>query len=54
MPEYSYRCRACDAQFSRREKMSEHGASPVQCPKCKSSDTESVLSAAYPRIPRKS
>ena len=54
MPEYSYRCRKCEALFSRREKMSEHGTSKVPCPECRSTDTESVLSAAYPRLPRKS
>ena len=54
MPQYDYRCRACDALFSRREKISDHSADAVPCPECMSTDTERVLSALYPRIARKS
>lgn len=55
MPTYDYRCRSCEGQFSRKETIAQHSsATPVACPTCRSTDVERVLSASYPRTPRKS
>ena len=54
MPTYEYHCRSCGEDFSRREKISEHGQHDESCPKCDSREVERVLSAAYPRTARKS
>lgn len=54
MPTYDYKCAACGEQFSRRESMNDHGRATVACPKCKATQVERVLSAAYPRTARKS
>lgn len=54
MPTYDYHCRSCGAEFSRVEKIADHGRDAIPCPKCKASETERVLSAPYPRTARKS
>lgn len=54
MPTYEYHCRSCGEDFSVREKIDEHGRRAATCPKCRASDVERVLSAAYPRTARKS
>ena len=55
MPAYDYRCRACQARFSKQETIAEHSrGAQVACPKCQSPDVERVIAAAYPRTPRKS
>ena len=54
MPTYDYHCRSCGADFNRIEKIADHGREAVNCPECKSAETERVLSAPYPRTARKS
>ena len=54
MPTYEYHCRSCGSDFSRVEKIAEHGRESVACPQCKASEAERVLSAPYPRTARKS
>jgi putative FmdB family regulatory protein len=54
MPVYDYHCRACGADFTRKERIGEHGHDPVTCPKCRASDVERVITASYARTPRKS
>ena len=54
MPTYEYHCRSCGSDFSRVEKIAEHGRERIECPGCQSSETERVLSAAFPRTARKS
>jgi putative FmdB family regulatory protein len=55
MPTYDYRCRACQGRFSRTESIAEHAAGgSVACPDCRSLEVERVISASYPRTPRKS
>lgn len=54
MPTYEYRCRACHQSFVVRERISEHEAANVLCPKCRSRDVDRVMSDFYARTPRKS
>ena len=54
MPVYEYHCKSCGADFSRTEKISEHGSSAVACPKCQGAEVERVISAAYAKTARKS
>jgi putative FmdB family regulatory protein len=55
MPTYDYRCRACQERFSRTESIAQHSAgAQVACPACRSTEVERILSASYPRTPRKS
>ena len=54
MPTYDYHCRACLENFSRREKIADHDADAVTCPKCGSTDVERVIGGFYARTPRKS
>jgi hypothetical protein len=69
MPTYDYRCRACRAEFSLKERIADHAmhgtasgvgsdrpaaASGPSCPRCRSDEVERVIGAAYPRTPRKS
>jgi putative FmdB family regulatory protein len=54
MPTYDYRCRSCQAEFSRIERIADHGPGTPSCPKCGSPDVERVISAAYARTARKS
>ena len=54
MPVYEYHCRSCGSEFSRTEKIADHGRAAVSCPKCRSEETERVISAPYPRTARKS
>ncbi|MDQ6829133.1 MAG: zinc ribbon domain-containing protein [Gemmatimonadota bacterium] len=54
MPTYEYHCRACQADFSRLEKIAEHDASETACPKCGSREVDRVIGGFYARTPRKS
>lgn len=54
MPTYEYECRSCHETFSIRERMSEHGAGQIQCPKCHSRDIRRLMSGFYAKTPRKS
>ena len=55
MPTYDYRCSACNERFSRQESIAAHAqAGQVTCPKCRSTEVERLISAPYPRTPRKS
>jgi putative FmdB family regulatory protein len=55
MPTYDYQCTACRERFSRHESIADHArAGQVTCPKCRSAEVERVISASYPRTPRKS
>ena len=54
MPAYEYHCRSCGADFMLKEKIAEHERARPSCPTCRSVEVERVLSAAYPRTPRKS
>jgi putative FmdB family regulatory protein len=55
VPTYDYRCRSCQEQFSKTESIADHSSGgTVACPKCRSDEVERVISASYPRTPRKS
>jgi putative FmdB family regulatory protein len=55
MPQYEYRCTACDTRFSRTETMAEHAASALpSCPKCASQAVEAVFSDFFAKTVRKS
>ena len=54
MPTYEFHCRKCGEVFTVRERISEVGARPVTCPKCKSREVERLMSGFYARTPRKS
>jgi putative FmdB family regulatory protein len=54
MPTYEYQCHACQATFSVRESISQHGHADVACPQCHSRDVELRMSEFYAKTPRKS
>ncbi|HEX7081581.1 MAG TPA: FmdB family zinc ribbon protein [Gammaproteobacteria bacterium] len=54
MPDYVYRCAKCGEAFERTERMSEHGQSKPECPKCKSRDVHSVPASFFAKTSRKS
>ncbi|HXE61319.1 MAG TPA: zinc ribbon domain-containing protein [Gemmatimonadaceae bacterium] len=54
MPTYEYQCHACQATFSVRESISQHGRADVACPQCHSRDVELRMSEFYAKTPRKS
>ena len=54
MPTYEYRCEACGKQFTRTERMSQHGRRRPACPKCKSKKVGRVLSSFYANTASKS
>ena len=55
MPLYEYRCKACDAEFTRTESMVEHSVqSRPACPKCASRSVEPVFSDFFAKTVRKS
>ncbi|MDY0065116.1 MAG: zinc ribbon domain-containing protein [Steroidobacteraceae bacterium] len=54
MPTYEYRCKKCRHQFERIESIAEHEKARPQCPKCRSSQVESVLGGFYAKTSKKS
>lgn len=54
MPKYEYRCEDCGEVFVHAEHMSEHGANPPPCPKCKSSHVQPLMSSFYAQTAKKS
>jgi len=54
MPTYEYRCRACQEEFSLRERISEYRTGKAVCPRCGSAEVERLMSDFYARTPRKS
>jgi putative FmdB family regulatory protein len=55
MPLYEYRCKACEAVFTRTQTMAEHTAkSRPSCPKCASRSVEPVFSDFFAKTIRKS
>jgi putative FmdB family regulatory protein len=44
MPIYEYRCRDCEREFSRLQKIGA-GTEGVKCPKCESEKVERLLSS---------
>ena len=54
MAVYEYHCVACGHEFSRMERLSEHGRAKVTCPKCRSAKVEQVPAAFFAKTVRKS
>lgn len=54
MPTYEYRCNKCGKAFERQEHVGEHEKSHPRCPKCQSSDIQSVLTDFYVKTSKKS
>ena len=54
MPTYEYRCEDCHEQFTRTERMSQHGDEKPTCPQCKSTKVVPVLSSFYAKTAHKS
>jgi putative FmdB family regulatory protein len=54
MPTYDYACQKCGHEFQRIEKISEHGAKKVRCPKCKSQKVEQVFTSVFVKTRKKS
>ena len=54
MPTYEYACRKCGHAFQKIEKISDHGAKKVRCPKCKSLKVEQTFSGGFVKTSKKS
>ncbi|MGH7701623.1 MAG: FmdB family zinc ribbon protein [Gemmatimonadales bacterium] len=54
MATYEYHCGSCSHDFVRNERVSEHGRSPVTCPKCRSPKVGRVFTPFYAKTVRKS
>jgi len=54
MATYEYRCDECGEEFSRTERMSQHGHEHPTCPECKSANVAPVLSSFYAKTAHKS
>jgi putative FmdB family regulatory protein len=53
MPHYEFECRTCHYRFEAVQSVDEHTRGPAPCPKCGSSQVDSVLSTFYARTTRK-
>lgn len=54
---YEYRCGECGKQFTREERIAEHGlqgSSRPRCPDCNSDKIEQVHSSVYVKTSKKS
>ena len=54
MPTYEYRCGECGKQFTRLERISQHGRKRPACPKCKSAKVSQVPSPFFAKTGKKS
>ncbi|MDX1431994.1 MAG: zinc ribbon domain-containing protein [Gammaproteobacteria bacterium] len=54
MPTYEYKCQKCGKKFERIERVSEHDASHMRCPKCKSTQVAQVYGTFFAKTSRKS
>ncbi len=54
MPIYDYTCLKCGHIFQKTEKISEHGAKKVRCPKCKSVRVEQSYGNVFVKTSKKS
>lgn len=54
MPMYEYCCDECHEEFTRTERMSQHGDERPVCPTCGSKRVEPVLSSFYAKTADKS
>lgn len=54
MPTYEYQCQNCGKKFSIISSISEHSATKVSCPKCKSKKVKQVISTFMTKTSRKS
>jgi putative FmdB family regulatory protein len=54
MPTYDYKCGKCGKKFTVVQRISEHKRRAPACPKCKSRNTEQLLSAFYAKTAKKS
>lgn len=54
MPTYDYHCVDCGKDFFVIEHISEHGSSKPECPECKSTKVERVISNVMVKTTKKS
>ena len=54
MPTYEYRCGNCGTRFAEMIAVEDLDKRKIQCPKCKSTNTELVIGAAYVKATKKS
>jgi len=54
MPLYEYECHACGQHFTEVVSIDDHDKRKLQCPKCKSQDTEPLITAAHVVTAKKS
>ena len=54
MAVYEYHCAACGHQFTRTERLRDHGTAKVICPKCRSARVEQMLAPFFAKTVRKS
>ena len=54
MPTYDYTCGKCGHTFQRIEKISEHGAKKIRCPKCKSTRVAQLFGSVFVKTGKKS
>jgi putative FmdB family regulatory protein len=45
MPAYEYHCQTCDRTFVVYMTLKDHGTKPVQCPHCKGTNVEQIVSS---------
>jgi putative FmdB family regulatory protein len=54
MPVYEYQCRSCGKRFAETMGVDDLDKRKLQCPSCRSQDTEQVIEAAYVKAAKKS
>ena len=54
MPNYEYRCQACDRGFMMTMRVNEHDTAEVRCPHCKGTDVHQVFSSFVAMTSKKS
>ena len=54
MPVYGYECRSCGNHFMESMSIDDHDKRKLQCPRCRSQDTEPVIEAPYVATTKKS
>ena len=54
MPVYEYECRDCGNRFVESMSIDDHDKRKLQCPSCKSQNTDSVIEAPYVKAAKKS
>ena len=54
MPNYEYRCQACDRVSMMTMRVNEHDTAEVRCPHCKGTDVHQVFSSFVAMTSKKS